>query len=127
MKRSQSPQSGQTPTRVVLGSRPPLWVISEPGSAPAHGSLLGLPAAQRCLWSARSEGVGSGPWVAQTGQWFCWGRGLQPRGSRVGGLDGPSQLPWPPSMASQLHITLPSSLSLGSTFGAYAVFCLGFP
>ena len=41
MKRSQSLQSGQAPTRVVLGFQPALWVISEP----AHRSLLSLLAA----------------------------------------------------------------------------------
>lgn len=72
MKRSQSPQSGQTPTRVVLGSWPPLWVISEPGSAPAHGSLLGLPAATTA--SGLLGGVSGAPGRRGWAQALGWPR-----------------------------------------------------
>ena len=101
MKRSQSLQSGQAPTRVVLGSRPALWVIPEPGSVPAaglpaaatvSGLLRGAPGAW-WAWALRWPGVDSG---------FAGEEACSPWG-----LLGPSQVPWPPSMSSPLYITLP--------------------
>lgn len=125
MKRSQSLQSGQAPTRVVLGSRAALWVISEPGSAPARGSRwahLQLPLPQACSVVPLELQVGGGA-LGPLGGPDWTGKRPAARGASRALLSFPGHPQWHLNSTS---LSL-SSLSPGSTFGGYALFRLCFP